>query len=64
VVYYANGAGGSNPQYGHVAVVKDVLDDGTFIEEGYNGLAAPNDHRYYTRKVSNNTPTAFLYVNK
>lgn len=64
VVYYANGAGGSNPQYGHVAVVKDILDDGTFIEEGYNGLAAPNDHRYYTRKVSNNTPTAFLYVNK
>lgn len=64
VVYYANGAGGSNPQYGHVAVVKEVLDDGTFIEEGYNGLPAPNDHKYYTRKVSNNTPTAFLYVNK
>ena len=64
VVYYANGAGGSNPQYGHVAVVKEVLDDGTFIEEGYNGLPAPNDHKYYTRKVSNNIPTAFLYVNK
>lgn len=64
VVYYANGDGGSNPKYGHVAVVKEVLDDGTFIEEGYNGLPAPNDHQYYTRKVSNDTPTAFLYVNK
>ena len=49
---------------GRVAVVKEVLDDGTFIEEGYNGLPAPNDHQYYTRKVSNDTPTAFLYVNK
>lgn len=64
VVYYADGAGGSNPTYGHVAVVKEVREDGTFVEEGYNGLAAPNDHQYYTREVSNDTPTSFLYIHK
>jgi Transglycosylase SLT domain/CHAP domain len=61
VVYYVGGSpaigGGS---YGHVAIVKEVLKDGTFIEEGYNML--PNDHRYYTAIKSNTAPTRFLYL--
>ena len=48
--------------YGHVAIVKEVRDDGTFVEEGYNGLGAPNDHIYYTRVVLNGSPSAFLYM--
>ncbi|MBE4720542.1 CHAP domain-containing protein [Pseudarthrobacter sp. AB1] len=62
VVWYAPGTGGSDPEYGHVAVVKEVRDDGTYVEEGYNGNPAPDDHNYYTRTVSTNVPSAFLYL--
>jgi surface antigen len=62
VVWYAPGAGGADPTYGHVAVVKEVRDDGTFVEEGYNGNPPPDDHNYYTRTVSKNVPSAFLYL--
>lgn len=62
IVYYAPGASGASATYGHVAVVKQVNDDGTFLEEGYNGLAAPQDHQYYTRTVSNGAVSAFLYI--
>jgi surface antigen len=62
VVWYAPGAGGADPKFGHVAVVKEVRDDGTFVEEGYNGNPPPDDHNYYTRTVSNNVPSAFLYL--
>lgn len=62
VVWYSPGAGGSDPEFGHVAVVKEVKDDGTYVEEGYNGNPPPNDHNYYTRTVSNNVPSAFLYM--
>lgn len=62
VVWYAPGAGGSDPTYGHVAVVKAVNADGTYLEEGYNGNPAPEDHQYYTRTVNNEVPSAFLYV--
>jgi hypothetical protein len=62
VVWYAPGAGGADPVYGHVAVVKAVHADGTYLEEGYNGNPAPEDHRYYTRTVDNDVPSAFLYV--
>ncbi|WP_229711013.1 CHAP domain-containing protein [Sinomonas atrocyanea] len=61
VVYYAPGVGGSGDQ-GHVAVVKAVDPDGSFLEEGYNGSLPPEDHTYYTRTVQDGTPTAFLYV--
>lgn len=61
VVYYGPNVAGMS-SYGHVAIVKEVHDDGTFVEEGYNGLGAPNDHIYYTRVVSNNSPSAFLYM--
>ncbi len=61
VVYYGPHVAGMSG-YGHVAIVKEVRDDGTFVEEGYNGLAAPNDHIYYTRVVANNSPSAFLYM--
>jgi len=62
VVWYAPGAGGADPNFGHVAVVKEVKDDGTYVEEGYNGNPPPNDHKYYTRTVSSNVPSAFLYL--
>lgn len=62
IVYYSPGTAGASAAYGHVAVVKQVNDDGTFVEEGYNGLGAPNDHQYYTRVVSNNAVSAFLYI--
>lgn len=63
VVWYAPGQAGAS-SFGHVAVVKEVYEDGTFMEEGYNGLAAPNDHKYYTRKTANDAPSAFLYIPK
>lgn len=62
VVWYAPGAGGADPTFGHVAVVKEVKDDGTYVEEGYNGNPAPDDHNYYTRTVSSNVTSAFLYL--
>ncbi|MDQ1060787.1 surface antigen [Arthrobacter globiformis] len=62
VVWYAPGAGGADPTYGHVAVVKEVKDNGTYVEEGYNGNPPPDDHNYYTRTVSNTVPSAFLYL--
>lgn len=63
VVWYAPGKAGAS-SFGHVAVVKEVYEDGTFMEEGYNGLAAPDDHKYYTRKTANDAPSAFLYIPK
>lgn len=62
VVWYAPGAGGADPTLGHVAVVKEVKNDGTYIEEGYNGHPPPDDHNYYTRTVSSTVPSAFLYL--
>ncbi len=62
VVWYAPGAGGADPNFGHVAVVKEVKANGTYVEEGYNGNPAPDDHSYYTRTVSSNVPSAFLYL--
>ncbi|KHL01747.1 transglycosylase SLT domain-containing protein [Sinomonas humi] len=64
VVFYGPGVGGADATYGHVAVVKSVAADGTYVEEGYNGNPAPNDHQYYTRTVKDSVPTAFLYVPK
>lgn len=62
VVWYAPGAGGADPNFGHVAVVKEVKANGTYVEEGYNGNPAPEDHNYYTRTVSSNVPSSFLYL--
>ncbi|MFC8523924.1 CHAP domain-containing protein [Pseudarthrobacter sp. NPDC057230] len=62
VVWYAPGAGRADPTFGHVAVVKEVRDNGTYVEEGYNGNPPPDDHNYYTRTVSNTVPSAFLYL--
>ena len=62
VVWYSPGTGGADGTYGHVAVVKAVNGDGSYLEEGYNGNPAPNDHTYYTRTVQNGTPSAFLYL--
>ncbi|AOT05906.1 CHAP domain-containing protein [Arthrobacter sp. U41] len=62
VVWYAPGAGGADASFGHVAVVKEVKDNGTYVEEGYNGNPAPADHAYYTRTVSSTVPSAFLYL--
>ncbi|RNL59238.1 CHAP domain-containing protein [Arthrobacter oryzae] len=62
VVWYAPGAGGADPNFGHVAVVKEVKGNGIYVEEGYNGNPAPDDHSYYTRTVANSVPSAFLYL--
>ena len=62
VVWYSPGTGGADGTYGHVAIVKAVNGDGSFLEEGYNGNPAPDDHTYYTRTVQNGTPSAFLYL--
>lgn len=62
VVWYSPGTGGADGTYGHVAIVKAVNGDGSFIEEGYNGNPAPDDHTYYTRTVPNGTPSSFLYL--
>jgi surface antigen len=62
VVWYAHGTGGADPTFGHVAVVKEVRDDGTYVEEGYNGNPPPEDHNYYTRTVASTVPSAFLYL--
>lgn len=50
--------------YGHVAIVKEVLADGSYIEEGYNFGLPPGDHQYYTIKRSNTAPDAFLHIPK
>jgi surface antigen len=62
IVWYAPGAGGAGPAFGHVAVVKAVNADGSYLEEGYNGNPAPDDHSYYTRTVRSDVPSAFLYL--
>ena len=62
VVWYAPGDAGADPNFGHVAVVKEIKDDGTYVEEGYNGNPPPDDHNYYTRTVNNGIPSAFLYL--
>ena len=62
VAWYAPGVGGSDPTYGHVAIVRAVNGDGTYVEEGYNGNPPPDDHAYYTRTVKDGTPSAFLYL--
>jgi hypothetical protein len=61
VAWYAPGVGGAG-DLGHVAIVKAVNSDGTYLEEGYNGNPPPDDHTYYTRTVRDSTPSAFLYV--
>ena len=43
-------------------MVKEVKEDGTYVEEGYNGNPAPDDHNYYSRTVNNEVPSAFLYL--
>lgn len=61
IVYYGANAGLAGGM-GHIASVQKVNDDGTFIEEGYNGNPPPDDHKYYTRTVKNMEPTKFLYT--
>lgn len=58
--------GPSNPVapagYGHVAIVKAVYPDGSYLEEGYNFGFPPDDHRYYTMKRANTLPDMFLHL--
>lgn len=61
IVYYGANAGLAGAM-GHIASVQKVNDDGSFIEEGYNGNPPPDDHKYYTRTVKNSEPTKFLYT--
>lgn len=61
IIWYAPGAPGGSPVYGHVAVVKAVNPDGTVLEEGYNMLPDA-DHAYYTRTIQAGFPSAYLYI--
>jgi surface antigen len=61
IVYYGANAGLAGAM-GHIASVQKVNDDGTFVEEGYNGNPPPDDHKYYTRTVKDSEPTKFLYT--
>ncbi|MEZ2390628.1 CHAP domain-containing protein [bacterium RCC_150] len=38
VVWYSPGTGGADGTYGHVAIVKALNTDGSFLEEGYKGF--------------------------
>lgn len=63
-VVYFNGSSpfAATGGYGHVAIVKEVLPDGSYMEEGYNFGLPPGDHKYYTMKRKNADPTFFLYL--
>ena len=41
VVWYSPGVGGSDPTFGHVAVVKEVKDDGDLRRRGLQRQSAP-----------------------
>lgn len=61
IIWYAPGAPGADPIYGHVAVVKAINPDGTVVEEGYN-MVPDADHAYYTRTIQAGMPSAYLYI--
>jgi CHAP domain/Transglycosylase SLT domain len=64
VAWYGPSNGLAPSGYGHVAIVKEVLSDGSFIEEGYNFGLPPGDHKYYTIKRLNTAADAFLHLPK
>ena len=62
VVSYAPGTGGVGPDLRSRGGSQGSQDDGTYVEEGYNGNPPPDDHNYYTRTVKSSVPSAFLYL--
>lgn len=59
MAHFAPGAVGASQQYGHIAVVQAVNDDGTVTIEEYNG-ATP--YKYSTRTVPANQVTTYLHI--
>lgn len=62
VAYYAAGHPNAPGPFGHVAVVKAVYGDGTYLEEGYNFGHPPTDHMYYQIKHADSVPSLFLHL--
>ena len=62
VAYYGAFTPYAPSEYGHVAIVKEILPDGSYIEEGYNYGRPPGDHQYYTITRKNSDPSKFLYL--
>lgn len=59
MAHFAPGAVGASQQYGHIAVVQAVNDDGTVTIEEYNG-ATP--YKYSTRTVPADQVTTYLHI--
>lgn len=59
MAHFAPGAVGASQQYGHIAVVAAVNDDGTVTIEEYNG-ATP--YKYSTRTVPADQVTTYLHI--
>lgn len=59
MAHFAPGAVGASQQYGHIAVVQAVNDDGTVTIEEYNG-ATP--YKYSTRTVPAGQVTTYLHI--
>lgn len=59
MAHFAPGAVGASQQYGHIAVVLEVHDNGTVTIEEYNG-ATP--YKYSTRVVPADGVTTYLHI--
>ncbi len=59
MAHFAPGAVGASQQYGHIAVVLSVNDDGTVTIEEYNG-ATP--YQYSTRTIPADGVTTYLHI--
>lgn len=59
MAHFAPGAVGASQQYGHIAVVLEVHDNGTVTIEEYNG-ATP--YKYSTRVVPTDGVTTYLHI--
>lgn len=56
------GPGTQTGPEGHVAIVLEIMDDGTVVIEEYNGQYTPNDHKYGQRTIAKGDASAFLHI--
>ncbi|MGP9504009.1 CHAP domain-containing protein [Specibacter sp. AOP5-B1-6] len=61
IIWYGLGNPGGSPQWGHVAVVKEITADGQVIEEGYN-MGPDKFGAYYTRIIAPTSPSGYLLI--
>lgn len=59
MAHFAPGAVGASQQYGHIAVVQAVNDDGTVTIEEYNGVTP---YAYGTRTIPADQVTTYLHI--